>query len=167
MSSPRLGLPQISSCSLEDRGRRCGCGNKRLLSPPLSQPCLLLGLLGAEVRILPDWGDEVLIYFASCLLHCPLAPGLALGLSASVGVPLLQSLICLGDAAHCSSLGWGGLLLGLVRAGQVRPRPLLADLIGTGAPRSLGSTSRFWQTRTSAVSPILRLACVATVVPAL
>lgn len=104
---------------------------------------LLLGLLGAEVRILPDWGDEVCICFASCLLHCPLALGLALGLSPSVGVPLLQSLICLGDAAHCSSLGWGGLLLGLVPAGQGRPGPLLAGLTVTVTPRSLDSTSRF------------------------
>lgn len=87
----------------------------------MALPCLQ----GSSVRILRDWEGEVCICFASCLLHCPLALGLALGLSPSVGVPLLQSLICLGDAAHCSSLGWEGLLLGSVSAGQGWAGPFL------------------------------------------
>lgn len=165
LSFSHLGLLQISLCSLEDCGRRCRCGMETsAFSLYLSHghPCSW-GSGQDSAR----WGDEVCICFASCLLHCPLALRLALGLSPSVGIPLLQSLICLGDAALCSSLSWGGLLLGLVPAGQGRPGPLLADLTVTGTPRSLGSTSRFWQTRASVVSPILRLGCVATVVPAL
>lgn len=81
-------------------------------------PCFqgFSGFLKAGLRGLPDLGGEAHL---SCLVLAALSFGSRswLDLSPDVGIPLLQLLIYLGGAAHCSApRAWGDLLLGSVPA---------------------------------------------------
>lgn len=76
-------------------------------------PCFrgFSGFLKAGLRGLPDLGGEAHL---SCLVLTALSFGSRSwpDLSPDVGIPLLQLLIYLGGAAHCSAQGLGRLVAG-------------------------------------------------------